>query len=136
MNKPTKIQDFKKLSIKSYKDIHKDMELYSGDVSFKVLSDVYASTNGGLWIDVLKVYEDGFTFKDNISLADNNVTNGGYNPWMLFEDKEIAKLHSDGKWLIDSENCEFTDQIENKWVNAPIGEILSNHFIMNNFEVK
>ena len=137
-NTPTTIQDFKKLSIQSYKDIKKGMTVYDGNVKIEIMSDVYLQkgTTKGLWVDTIKTYEDGFSFKENLPLADRNITNGGYNPWMLFEDKEIAKLHNDTKWLISSSECPFTGEIENEWVEAPIGEILTDEFIIENFEMK
>ena len=137
-NTPKTIKDFKKLSIKSYKDIKKGMKLYDGSIEITIMSEVYFKTasSTSLWVDIVSVYEDGFTFKDNLPLADKNITNGGYNPWMLFEDKKIAKLHNDTEWLISSEKCPWTGEVDNKWVQAPKGETLSELFIMKNFEMK
>ena len=136
-NTPTTIQDFKKLSIKSYKDIKKGMTLYDGNIEITIMSDVYCSgERNTLWVDVIQVYEDGYTFKENLPLSDRNITNGGYNPWMLFEEKEIAKLHNEINWLISSVKCSWSGEIKNEWVQSPTGEALSKKFILENFELK
>jgi ABC-type antimicrobial peptide transport system permease subunit len=134
-NKCSTIKDFKKLSIQSYKDIRCGMILYSGDNKIKIISDVYTNECFTLWVDVEIISKDGYTHKDSLSLADNNVTNGGYNPWMLFKDKKIAKEHNKINWIIESKKDKYSGESYTILEKAPIGEVLTKDFIKSNFTI-
>ena len=130
--KPKSLNDFKEISVKSYKELYIGQKLYSDTEEITILSDVYYIPNtNGLWVDVEIKYEDGFTFKENFSLADLNITNGGYNPWMVFENKDIAILHKNSNWIADYD--EFGGII---WMEATLGEQLDKDFMLSNFPIR
>lgn len=144
MNTPTTLAEFKALSVLSYKDIKKGDILYCGDTKLEIISDVYYFKTIGisLWVDTIKTFKSPFSgnellsVRSSESLNDKNVTNGGYSPWMLFVDKNIALLHQAASWW----DGEIFDDMEMKLIpklmTAEAGETLTNEFIIKNFENK
>ena len=101
------IDDFKEVSVKSYKELTLGSRFFEGSTSIEIISEVYRDPqNNFLWVDVRVTYEDGWNTVSSESLADNNITNGGYNPWMWFKDPEIAKEHKNRDWVeAEEEDC-------------------------------
>jgi len=137
-NNLTSLNDFKPFSIKTYKELHKGMILYNGYCSFEVLSDIFYDKDiNALFVEVLKTYnDDGFSIKTSLFLGDNNITNGGYNPWMLFTDKEIASIYSEKSWIVSKEIDIITGESEYEFKELPTCETLSKTFIIEHFKVK
>jgi len=134
--KQKSINEFAKLAVRDYKELEIGKIFYEGTKEVEILSDVYLSDSGSIFVDVKETFADGFTYETPLSLRDRGIINGGYNPWLLFSNKEIALEHNSINWQTGTRYCEVLREQVPIWVHKPMGQKMSTNEVQTLFKPK
>jgi len=139
LSKPITINDFKKLSLSSFKDINIGNIYYQGKSKLEVISEVYADDkNFNLWFDAINTFlvnGKTFTHTTSIALSDYNITNGGYSPWMIFKEKDIAEAHYNENWVSHTE-FDIDGELRDYFKHPDNTDTISLKYIKENFQIR
>jgi hypothetical protein len=139
LKKPITINDFKELSLSSFKDIKLGNIYYQGKSKLEVISKVYADDKRfDLWFDAINTFSiNGKTFSNttSIALSDYNITNGGYSPWMIFTEKEVAEAHYNENWVSHTE-YDIDGELRDSFKCPDNTETISLKYIKKNLKIR